>query len=704
MNSRKNHDIFSSFNDMKTIFINIKDFISKPPINTRQWKVIALIPISCLLLILGTLFITPPASGYELSLHDIYPPYFWILFGTIALLPLIYLLFTYIRWERFSWKTLYCLTFFTIISSVLFRYIPLIRGYLSYSGCDLHTHYGTIISILETGFVNSHYPYVHTETAIISQISGISKELAAYHFDGFSYFFFLVSLFIVGNYFFKNKLYTIILITLVGIPSGFGELLMPSGWAYFLLPIYIYMACKCILEKELRGTYLILTMLFTIIGWFVHPEFVLYALIVLGIIGGMYCLHQIYCEKMKKSNRIYARISITFLLFTFILSFLGGGFLLIFSQTSAFAGQIAIFSNIYEGMLNIGSALLNILSPNNISEVLNAVPDSGYVPNSEIQEVVINPTNVPEATLNTNQRSNSLSFGNVETSMLSQFFSSSLSIFERLIFAFYSYGKYVLFAGVAVVFIVLSLFERGVKKLSLVNKIVILIFVSYTLFAFLNIVLGTTIGVHPTRMLKFVNFFALIVISTVGIEYILSKPWKFIKKCALISLVFIVIVCTSLSLSIAYGNPEMNSYNHPITNQDYYGMELFYEHRSDNYLIEELSGREFQQRYYQYIFGAQTPIERNIRSPSSLVLASRIIDRTHLGYDRYNYAGELYDDKRYQLIYQPIGQYRKYFINKDYFHGGMSDTDLHHLHSDLSVIKVQDVGEMEVHLISPYSN
>ena len=148
----------------------------------------------------------------------------------------------------------------------------------------------------------------------------------------------------------------------------------------------------------------------------------------------------------------------------------------------------------------------------------------------------------------------------------------------------------------------------------------------------------------------------------------------------------------------------MSSYNYPITNQDYYGMRLFYDIRSEEYLIEELSSREFQQRYYQYIFGTQTPFGKNIRTTIELGSASKVVDRNHLGYDRYDYAGELYDDKRYQLIYQPIGQYRKHFIDRDYFHGGMSATDLTHLHSDLSVIKIQDVGEMEVHIISPISN
>jgi len=101
-------------------------------------------------IILFTLAIVPSAQEYEISLHDIYPVWFWILIGLLMILPIGYLFITHVaKTDWFSWKTAYWLLGISVANDILLKLFPLIRGYLIYNpGGDTPSHFGYIKDII----------------------------------------------------------------------------------------------------------------------------------------------------------------------------------------------------------------------------------------------------------------------------------------------------------------------------------------------------------------------------------------------------------------------------------------------------------------------------------------------------------------------------------------------------------------------------
>lgn len=261
-------------------------------------KILAVIPVLCIAILLLLLaFTTTPVNGYEFSLHTVYPAAVWILFGLIALYPLGYLALTHITKRFFSWKTAYTSLASAISNKILFLNLPLIRGYSAYGGTDSVTHFGYVVDILVKGFVtNNHYPFTHTADVIIVQLAGISKEMAAYHLSSVLVLIFLFSFILIGRCFFKNQKYTIVLVTLVSIPSALVLVLTPTQTAYCLLPLFLYIVYKAVFTRK-NQQYLLLAMIIAITGWYIHPEFILFSLLFIATMITASIQHHFFSKK-----------------------------------------------------------------------------------------------------------------------------------------------------------------------------------------------------------------------------------------------------------------------------------------------------------------------------------------------------------------------------------------------------------------------
>ena len=603
-------------------------------LQSQQWKYILLLLIVAILTILFTLIVIPPAAGYEYSLHDIYPPYFWIITGIIAISPLIYLGITHKYPQHFSWKSACILTVGAVFNRLIYSYLPLIRGYFSYSAGDLHSHYGSILQILDTGFFGSnHYPYVHTAITEIVDLCNISKEVAVYHFSAISTLVFLILFIPIGKYFLKNQKYTIFIITMLALPVGASELLSPNGWCYYFLVFYLYLIYRTICDDR-KHAYLLITIMFSVLGWFIHPEFVLYSLLILGIMTLSYYIYQRFSHlsndsELKKINHLPLLVISLVLLI---------GFIYLFSRTGLFSGQINLFSTILQG-------------------------------------------------------------GNVaEESIASQ--ATEHSIFTIIRTGYITYGRNCIVAGVTLLITFAYLIHSGWKKIPLLNLTLILIFIGYSIFALVNMFLGTTIGVNPARMLKYIYLFSILMLAAYGIPYLLSSPQTILKRLLTFLLIIMILHTTVINIEKAYGNPMLHSSNYPIIKQDYLGMDTFFEYRSDSYLIEEVPSRYFQQRYSDYIFGMKNPNSNNIRSVVDII-NEHSDEIKHLGYNYHLYSGNRYDNKRYQLLYHPIGLEYKDIFYRQYTMGSITNEDLYHFKYDISAIKTQDNGQFQVYLTQP---
>ena len=135
--------------------------------------ILSFIFIICTILIVS---ITPPATGYELSIYTAYPWYFWFcLLGSIFLGILVILPGVFRKKKTNLWVFGLAVVF---IANLVFLLLPMLRGYVFYggAGADIFTHVGLIKEIAETGhiFENNFYPIIHIFSLLVSDILGIS--------------------------------------------------------------------------------------------------------------------------------------------------------------------------------------------------------------------------------------------------------------------------------------------------------------------------------------------------------------------------------------------------------------------------------------------------------------------------------------------------------------------------------------------------
>ena len=605
-------------------------------LQSNQWKYVLFLLIAAILIILFTLIVIPPAAGYESSLHDVYPKYFWILTWIIALAPLGYLCLTHKYPQYFSWKSAYILTIGAIFNRILYSYLPLIRGYVAYTSGDLHVHFAHILHILDTGTIGAnHYPYVHIAITEITNILGISKEVAAYHFEAISTLVFLLLLIPICNNILKNKKYTIVVVTLLVIPFAKGEFAMPSYLAYYLLPIYIYFIYRSVYGNgPIR--YLLLALIFSILGWFIHPEFVLYSILFVAVIGFSVIIYSIVHWKTLDCLRGKINVQrVVLLIFVLLL-----GFIYIFSGTAGFRGQIGVFETIFSGHETI------------------------------------------------------------EASEFSQLDDLTLSLFELIVLAVLKYGVYLFIpGGVALITLVYIIFTN--RQISQGATIFITLFICFGLFSLANMIAGTTIGVHPTRMLKYIYLLSIFMLIIYGIPFILSNPKTNLKKLLIILLVIMVILTFSLSIGKAYGNPELGSQNYGVTQHTKDGMHTFFSIRSDYYLIGGPVGG-YQQSYYLSLYGYNSNVSKNnIRNINTLRNDKIVSAEFHMGYDNVEHIGNFYDGGVYQLLSLPIGEFKRILINETYYHNSISIEDYNHLNYDCSALKLLNNGKFWIYFSHP---
>ncbi|MEA5086487.1 MAG: hypothetical protein VB007_04600 [Methanocorpusculum sp.] len=581
--------------------------------------------------ILFTLAIVPSAQGYEVSLHDIYPVWFWVLIGLLMILPIGYLFITHIaKTDWFSWKTAYWLLGISVANDILLKLFPLIRGYLIYNpGGDTSTHFGYIKDMISFGVINPDnlYPYLHTIVYTTSQVLQISPEIAAYFITTLLYAFLILSSLLIGRHFFKNQRQTIVFVSLVSIPGLLiNETLSPHVYGYFLLLFYLYLVCIYIFNQHSSIIYAVLVTIYSVLIWYVHPETVLYSSIILLII---YATYSIYTMIFKKYECHLNNKSLIYVVILLII-----GFIYIFSFRSAFTGQIDVLY-----------WLMNGIGRDEVSTYDMAL--TGYYTLSDI-----------------------------------------------LVLGVELYGSLLFICIAAFLLVIYGVCFVGTKKLGLTIVITISMFIGLSIYALMNMVAGVSSGVHPERMLKVVYLPAAFIISSFWVKMISIRNKKNIIK--MLSLIIIILIIGTITLTTLgmYGNPAISKLNTPGSLQEYMGMKLFFETRSDMYLISEAKG--YQYRYGQYIYGITNAPTTNIRS-SMAYIDSHELD--HFGYLEYEYAGNSISSNRYYLFYPPIGELNRSMVSFTMYFNDVSINEYQHFNIDTSVIKTLDSGEFEVYFI-----
>ncbi|WP_336328816.1 hypothetical protein [Halovenus sp. HT40] len=129
-----------------------------------------------LLIAVCLLNFVPPASGYEISIYQVYPWYFWgSLVGAIFLGHIIIVgSVRYSDGEDGVWMLGLLLV---ILSGAVLLLIPLIRGYPVFGGLDVLTHIGFIHDISTVGIAGNIYPATHLLVYSVSAATGFEPQI-----------------------------------------------------------------------------------------------------------------------------------------------------------------------------------------------------------------------------------------------------------------------------------------------------------------------------------------------------------------------------------------------------------------------------------------------------------------------------------------------------------------------------------------------
>jgi len=245
-------------------------------------KIVAVIAFTFVTLALTIIARTPPASGYEISIYDAYPWYFWVFICigiTCGILILMYQVFT----ERKSnwWFIGLCIVIF---SNAIFLGLPFFRGYFIYPSGDALTHLGTMKDIITTGHIgkDNYYPIVHLLGVSLLTITEISRGAVTSLLFVFWSIMYLLNTYLLGTMV-ANRRGQALLITAFACPlvfSCFHTLIHPSLLSLFMVPLmlYFYHRREKLPSGQIESTIVLILLAFAIT--YTHPVTCLFAITV----------------------------------------------------------------------------------------------------------------------------------------------------------------------------------------------------------------------------------------------------------------------------------------------------------------------------------------------------------------------------------------------------------------------------------------
>ncbi|CAD6490808.1 MAG: hypothetical protein ANIMEMIM_00020 [Candidatus Argoarchaeum ethanivorans] len=247
--------------------------------SARVTKIFAIIGFSCIASALYIIAITPPATGYEISIYDAYPSYFWLfLIAAIACGIIILVRQAFAEKPSRWWIAGFSVIFFTNLVILL---LPFFRGYVTFARTrgDELTHIGYIMDILLTGhFVSAgaaganHYPIIHILGANLSLVTGLTPELLAELFPGFFTLFYMFSIYLLSTVIASYRGQALLI-------TAFGSLLLfkhenlmlaPAVACFYMLPFTLFLLCKARTSAN-RLSYSLLFILILLLTPFLHP-------------------------------------------------------------------------------------------------------------------------------------------------------------------------------------------------------------------------------------------------------------------------------------------------------------------------------------------------------------------------------------------------------------------------------------------------
>ncbi len=514
---------------------------------SRIDKFIILVAFIFIIIFQIIIIITPPATGYEISLYNAYPPYLW-LFILAALSCGLYLLVSHAFSNNSSklWLFGYVILLY---SNLLILLLPLIRGYTTLGRGDVLTHIGYIKDILSSGYFPppglagaNHYPIIHIIGADLSYLTGLTPELLAEIYPGLFTLFYIVSIHLLARTLSVNR-GEILLITAFGSLLLFEHanlMLAPSVICFYMLPFNLFLINRNFPRYKSPEFSIVLVLVLLVIP-FLHPGegtiFLFLIILCIEISKLLYIvLNQHFSLNCIKgpTSQLLKVVKVEFIL---VITWCAW-----FVSSSVFAGTVKTILNWL--MYEIGTTTATTYA-----------------------------TTISKANL-------------------------TLSEFILLLFNMYGQAVIYFIASLVLIIIFLSrvvLYKGKLSQMQSTYAVLFIVFGSLMIVALFS----NAIWVEYNRVMIYVIFAATIFNGLGMYEIFRNNSRKIGTACIML----ILISSATFGLFNTFPSPLVRNSNSQVTNMEVTGMEHFLDHYDKNLLIDNL-GVE-QQRFADCVYGRQ---------------------------------------------------------------------------------------------------
>ena len=238
----------------------------------RMYKALALLALVCLDVALWVIATTPPVSGFEISLYDAYPWYFWLLIWTsIACGISILIHHAFSTDQRSRWWVAGLMI--VISTNVVVLLLPAFRGYFISDLADEVSHLGMIKQVLLEGrATNNVYPISHILAGEVCDVTGLDARMVMKIIPVFFYLLYMIGLYLLARSV-VEKLGTRLLVMALGsvlLFLYFEYMFMPTQFLLCLVPLTLMLLAKKRTTKD-RLAYTVLLIVMLILMPFTHP-------------------------------------------------------------------------------------------------------------------------------------------------------------------------------------------------------------------------------------------------------------------------------------------------------------------------------------------------------------------------------------------------------------------------------------------------
>jgi len=497
---------------------------------------------------------TPPAKGYELSIYDAYPWYFWFLIIMAIFIGQLIL----IKNAIFSNKNdkFWIFGFLVIlISDIVLLFMPFIRGYSTFGRWDELTHIGHGIDIIKTGHIGelNFYPMDHILVVTLHYMVGAPVNYIINAIASIFSLFYIISFYLLVKQIFerKDEVLFVLAFTSILLISHEHLTFAPSAQSFFLLPFVLYLYFKSRdLTHALEFNFLLIISLFLIV--FFHPMTTLFLILVFLILE--------FCLFIRKNINKTQGFELPKLPKRGSLNVISISFITFFIWYFSFSAIVNSFRSVLNWLLyESGRPEVKIYS----KLIARAHPEL-----SDLLKVIFH------------------TYGQI---LILGFLSLIFSIY---FFKIWKGNK--------------NKAKQGLKFYHIFFSIGSLVFIVLSVIFFFN---DFIIGFG--RVSKYTLFFSSVLVGLGFYNLIKRSELSFNRRCfGSILLCIVLISLLYFSTFNLYWSPIVKKENQQVSNAEIEGMRWFFDYRDRNLLIQELGLS--QKRFHDAIYGIEVS-KKNIR-------------------------------------------------------------------------------------------